>query len=235
MTALHMFCSSLLAMDMPSANSLPPAVWWLIYAVAAIILIYIFLGIRSIPNNCVGIIEKKWSGKGSVKDGRIISLNGEAGYQADILRGGIHLFYWPLQYRIHKVSLVIISQGKIGYVYARDGEPLPPSQTLGRVVDCNHFQDAPKFLVDAKSPQAAIGQRGRQRVILREGVYAINLALFVVVTQDRVYRLEMTGRQELATIVGWQKELNDIGGFDPVVIGAPVTTEDQLTPGKTMT
>jgi uncharacterized membrane protein YqiK len=71
-------------------------------------------------------------------------------------------------------------------------------------------------------------------VILREGVYAINLALFVVVTQDCVYRLEMTGRQELATIVGWQKEMNDIGGFDPVVIGAPVTTEDQLTPGKTM-
>jgi uncharacterized membrane protein YqiK len=226
--------SGLLAADMPDVSSIPNAAWWIIGSVAALIVISIFLGIRSIPNNCVGIIEKKWSGKGSVTDGRIIALGGEAGYQADLLRGGIHLFYWRWQYRIHKVSLVIVPQGKIGYAYARDGDPLPPSQTLGRVVDCNHFQDARKFLGDSKSAQEAVGQRGRQRVILREGVYAINVALFVVVTQDCVYRLDMSGRQELATIVGWQKELNDIGGFDPVVIGAPVATEDQLTPGKTM-
>jgi uncharacterized membrane protein YqiK len=217
--------------DMSGTISIPPAVWWAVGIVIALILVSIFLGIRSIPNNCVGIIEKKWSEKGSIKDGRIIAINGEAGYQADLLRGGVHLFYWPWQYRIHKVSLVIVPQGKIGYVYARDGDPLPPSQTLGRIVDCNHFQDARKFLGGAVE---STGQRGRQRVILREGVYAINLALFVVVTQDCVYRLEMTGRQELATIVGWQKELNDIGGFDPVVIGAPVAAEDQLTPGKTM-
>jgi len=234
MTAFCLLFSAPLAADMPDVSSVPSALWWVVAAVAALIFISIFLGIRSIPNNCVGIIEKKWSGGGSVSGGRIIALGGEAGYQADLLRGGIHLFYWPWQYRIHKVSLVIVPQGKIGYVYARDGEPLPPSQTLGRVVDCNLFQDARKFLGDSKSSQAPIGQRGRQRVILREGVYAINLALFVVVTQDCVYRLEMTGRQELATIVGWQKEMNDIGGFDPVVIGAEVTTEDQLTPGKTM-
>ncbi len=235
MTAVCFFMSGLLAADMPDVSSIPNAAWWIIGALAALILIWIFLGIRSIPNNCVGIIEKKWSGKGSVTDGRIIALGGQAGYQADLLRGGVHLFYWRWQYRIHKVSLVIVPQGKIGYAYARDGDPLPPSQTLGRVVDCNHFQDARKFLGDSSSPQAAVGQRGRQRVILREGVYAINVALFVVVTQDCVYRLDMSGRQELATIVGWQKELNDIGGFDPVVIGAPVTTEDQLMPGKTMT
>jgi uncharacterized membrane protein YqiK len=234
MAVFGLIFSAPLAVDMPDVSSVPAAVWWVVAGIAALIFISIFLGIRSIPNNCVGIIEKKWSGKGSVSGGRIIALGGEAGYQADLLRGGIHLFYWPWQYRIHKVSLVIVPQGKIGYVYARDGEPLPPSQTLGRVVDCNLFQDARKFLGDSKSSQAPIGQRGRQRVILREGVYAINLALFVVVTQDCVYRLEMTGRQELATIVGWQKEMNDIGGFDPVVIGAPVTTEDQLTPGKTM-
>ena len=82
---------------------------------------------------------------------------------------------------MHKVRLVTISQGKIGYVYARDGEPLPSSQTLGRVVECNNFQDAAAFL-SAMAP-AACGQRGRQRAILREGVYAINLALFVVITE----------------------------------------------------
>ena len=34
-------------------------------------------------------------------------------------------------------------------VYARDGEALPPSQTLGRVVECNNFQDAAAFLEPA--------------------------------------------------------------------------------------
>ena len=58
--------------------------------------------------------------------------------------------------------------GSIGYIYARDGEPLPPTQTLGRTVPCNSFQDARAFLEHG-------GQRGRQRAILREGVYALNL------------------------------------------------------------
>jgi uncharacterized membrane protein YqiK len=227
MNAVHVF-SSLLA-DFPDVSSIPHAVWWTAGILVALIFISIVMGIRSIPNNSVGIVEKKWSGKGSVREGQFIALGGEAGYQADLLRGGVHLFYWPWQYRIHKLPLVTISQGKIGYVYARDGQPLPPSQTLGRVVDCNNFQDARKFLGDSKA-----GQRGRQRVIIREGVYAINLALFVVVTQDSVYRLDIQGRQELATIVGWQKELNDIRGFDPVVIGEEVSAEDPLLPGKTM-
>jgi hypothetical protein len=191
----------------------------------------VVIGIRWIPNNCVGIIEKRFSRKVSVREGQIMALNGEAGYQIDLLRGGVHLFYWPIQYRIHRVPLVTISQGKIGYVYARDGKPLLPGQTLGHVVECNNFQDARKFLGNGAN-DASTGQRGRQRAIIREGVYAINLGLFVVVTQDSVYRLDMQGRQELATLVGWQKELNDIRGFDPVVIGEEVTAEDPLVPGK---
>jgi uncharacterized membrane protein YqiK len=210
--------------------SIPPALWWTVGIILFLIFASIVLGIRSIPNNSVGIIERKWSRLGSVKEGQIIALRDEAGFQADILRGGIHLFYWPWQYRVHKVPLVTVSQGKIGYVYARDGRPLTAGQTIGRVVECNNFQDARKFLAST-SPDTG-GQRGRQRMILREGVYAINCALFVVVTQDYVYRLDMQGRQELATIIGWQKELNDIRAFDPVVIGEEVQAEDPLIPGK---
>ena len=75
---------------------------------------------------------------------------------------------------------LVVAEGKMAYVYARDGVPLEPMQTLGRNVDSNHFQDAMRFL-------EAQGQRGRQRGILREGVYAINLALFVVITEERVF------------------------------------------------
>jgi len=64
------------------------------------------------------------------------------------------------------------------------------------------------------------GQRGRQRAILREGMYAINLALFVVITEDVVYRLDLRGQRDLEVLVTWQKELRRLDGFRPVVIGA---------------
>ena len=70
----------------------------------------------------VGVVEKLWSPKGSVAEGRILALGGEAGYQSDLLRGGFHFGLWRWQYRIHKVALVTVPQGKIGYVYARDGQ-----------------------------------------------------------------------------------------------------------------
>ena len=76
-------------------------------------------------------------------EAKIVSLRGEAGLQVDVLRGGLHFGYWFFQYRVHLVRLVTVPQGKIAYVYARDGESLAPSQTLGRVVPaCNDFQDA---------------------------------------------------------------------------------------------
>jgi uncharacterized membrane protein YqiK len=193
------------------------------------------LGVRYISNNRVGIVEKLWSPRGSIAEGRIIALNGEAGFQAEILRGGLHFGLWRWQYRIHRVKLVTIPQGKIGYVYARDGEPLQPSQTLGRVAACNNFQDARAFLNgEARSQEAEpiLGQRGRQRAILREGVYAINLAMFIVISEDAVYRLEIQGQKEWKTLVSWQNELNQISGFHPVVIGGAVEADDPLNPGR---
>jgi uncharacterized membrane protein YqiK len=169
------------------------------------------LGVRYIPHTKVGIVEKLWASKGSLTEGRIIAFNGEAGYQTEILRGGIHAFYYPWQYRIHREPLVSIPEGKIGYVYSRDGQPLAPVQTLGRVVSCNNFQDARAFL-------AAGGQRGRQRAILREGVYAINLALFVVVAEDRVYQGPVPEKNP-AIYAGWQAQLRALEGFDPVIVG----------------
>jgi uncharacterized membrane protein YqiK len=178
-----------------------------------------------IPNDRVGVIEKFWSPNGSVGDGRIIALGGEAGYQSRILRGGLHFRMWRWQYKVHRTPLVTIPQGKIGYVYARDGISLEPSQTLGKIVEANHFQDANTFLRGG-------GQRGRQREILREGVYAINLALFVVLTEDSIYHLDVGNKQEIAQILTWQKELREIHGFDPVVVGGPVGTYDAIEKEK---
>ena len=169
------------------------------------------LGIRYIPHAKVGVVEKFWSPMGSLTEGRIVALNGEAGFQTKMLRGGLHPWYFPWQYRIHKEPLVTVSEGKIGYVYARDGAPLPPTQTLGRTVESNHFQDAVAFLRNG-------GQRGRQRAILREGVFAINQALFVVITEDGAFSGPIKDKAA-SQYLEWQNQLSLVGGFDPVVIG----------------
>jgi uncharacterized membrane protein YqiK len=208
---------------------------WVVLALLLAGLIAAYFCVRYIPNNRVGIIEKLWAGR-SLAEGHLIALNGEAGYQADLLRGGIHFGYWRWQYRLHQVALVTIPQGKIGYVYARDGDPLQPGQTLGRVIGCNNFQDARTFLGDTDSKdETSLGQRGRQRAILREGVYAINLALFIVITEDLVYRLNLGGQKELETVITWQKELREVDGFSPVVIGAPIETWDPFNPERKVT
>jgi len=193
--------------------STAPWTWWF----GAIVVVWLLLclprllGIVYIPHTQVGIIEKIWSSKGSLQEGQIIARNGEAGFQARFLRGGIHLGLYPWQYRIHKEPLVIVAEGKMAYVYARDGVPLEPVQTLGRNVECNHFQDALEFL-------EAQGQRGRQRGILREGVYAINLALFVVITEERVFSGPV--RESADRYESWKAQLAGLRAFDPVVIGS---------------
>jgi uncharacterized membrane protein YqiK len=184
------------------------------YIVAGLLLIGLLTwlcGFRYIPHNRVGIVEKLWSSAGSLAGGRIVATQGEAGFQAQMLRGGVHLGFFPWQYRIHLQPLVTVSEGRIGYVYARDGAPLAPTQTLGRIVDSNHFQDAEAFL-------RAGGQRGRQRGVLREGMFAVNLAQFVVITEQRVFSGPIRESEE-QKYAQWQLELAGLGAFAPVLIG----------------
>ncbi len=211
----------------------------IVLVLAAVAILAAWLCVRYIPNNSVGVVEKLWSSEGSVPEGQIIALDGEAGFQAELLRGGLHFGFWRWQYKVHRAPLVTISQGKLGYVYARDGQALLPSQTLGREVECNSFQDARSFLaprvssVNRESNVEALGQRGRQRAILREGVYAINPALFVAITEERVYSLHaIQSRQELATLQQFREELSAIDGFSPIVVGATMKSEQSHEPDQ---
>src|SRR5215216_7824742 len=178
--------------------------------IIGVVLLVVFMSgfLRYIPNNRVGIVEKLVSGRGSVKSG-FIALHGEAGFQPDVLRGGWHLFI-PFQYRIHSVPLVTIPQGKIGYIFARDGQPLQPAQSLASNVTAHDFQDVRVFLQSG-------GQQGPQRQILREGTYALNLAQFVVITEDTVYYLPLS-REEDATFKRMAEVIKERGGFQPVII-----------------
>jgi uncharacterized membrane protein YqiK len=188
-------------------------------------------GVRIIRNNECAVVEEWWSIRGSLTD-RIISLDGEAGYQPTVLRGGIHFKPW-WHYKIHRIPLVTVPQGQIGYIFARDGVPLTPSQTLGRrIKEARNFQDVTGFLRNG-------GQRGPQRAILREGTYAINLAQFVVILEGQIHYFPI-GKDDHRTFNNMAKEIKSRNGFSPVVIKGSadsigvVTVHDgpPLTPGE---
>jgi uncharacterized membrane protein YqiK len=207
-------------------------VLWAAAAIAIVILLRVSNIFRYIPNNQVGIVEKLWTTKGSIQGG-FIALHGEAGYEPEVLRGGLHLFF-PFMYRIHKSDLVTVGQGKIAYVFARDGAPLGASQVLGGndTEDKSDFQDTRKFLLGG-------GQKGPQRKVLREGTYAINTTQFAIITDDRVYGHALSA-QERGVLDNMQQTITDRWGFAPVILASDhdlvgiVTVHDgpSLPPGE---
>ncbi|MGB3267019.1 MAG: SPFH domain-containing protein [Microcoleus sp.] len=165
--------------QLPSAEGFSIPIW--IYPVGAIFLIFIFipkigwtLGLIAIGEREVGIVVKKFSRK-NLPSSRLIALDGEAGLQADTLPPGWHFGYFPWQYSVRKEPVVVVPQDEIGLIIANDGATIPPDRILGKVVDCDNFQNARKFLTDG-------GEKGRQLAIITTGIYRINTAVFEVIT-----------------------------------------------------
>ncbi len=184
---------------------------WAAPAIGALLVVVLVVTsgmIRYVGNNHAAIVEKLWSGKGSITGG-LIAMRGEAGFQPTVLRGGYH-FFVPYQYRLHVQPLVTIPQGQVGYVFARDGAALPSTQTLAHNVDAVDFENARNFLESG-------GQKGPQRKILREGTYAINLAQFVIITADRIYGVRLDDSDQ-ALFEEMSNVIQTRAGFDAVVI-----------------
>jgi uncharacterized membrane protein YqiK len=135
----------------------------------------LYMGAWVIRENESGLVIKKF-GK-SLPPGRIIALEGEAGYQADLLPPGWHFGLWKWKYKVLKVSLLTVRPGEIALVVAADGDAIPSERILGCEVECDDFQDARAFLTNG-------GEKGRQLAFLTAGQYRINPSLFQVVTAD---------------------------------------------------
>ena len=144
------------------------------------------LGIVLIRERQVGIVVKRFGGR-KLAPGHLIALAGEAGYQADTLAPGLHFRLWSWQYSVTKVPAIIVPQGEIALIVAADGAPIPSERILARVVDCDNFQDARRFLIGG-------GEKGRQLGFLTAGTYRINTALFKVITAAQA---EENGMSEL--------------------------------------
>ena len=203
-----------------NAGVVSPATLWLTVALGAGLFLW-WSGTILIGERQVGILVKKFSVR-SLAPGRLVALDGEAGYQADILAPGLHFGLWRWQYRIIKVPVTIVPQGEIALVLAADGAPTPAERILGKIVDCDNFQDARKFLVNG-------GEKGRQLGILTAGTYRINTALFAVVNaatapehgmapgQLLLQRVEPARVGIVTTLDGQSIEAGEIAG--PVIAG----------------
>ena len=142
-----------------------------------------FFGMVIVPEDKIGLITKKFvlfGANKSLPDGKIIALNGEAGFQADTLAPGLYWGYWVWQYSIGLADLTVIPKGKIGLLSAKDGNQLPVGAILARHVECDNFQDTRAFLTKG-------GQRGKQVGYLNNGVYRINPYLFDLAIADITY------------------------------------------------
>ncbi|MEH2257498.1 SPFH domain-containing protein [Nostoc sp.] len=148
-----------------------------------------FGGLVVIGEREVGIVVRKFtlSGRG-LPAGSLIALNGEAGLQADTLAPGWHWGYWPWQYSVKKEPVIVVPQGEIALIVAADGASNPPERILGKIVGCDNFQDARKFLTEG-------GEKGRQMGFLTAGTYRINTALFKVIMAANASAHGMTPEQ----------------------------------------
>jgi uncharacterized membrane protein YqiK len=143
-------------------------------------LILWLLGVVIVPDDSVGVVTKKFVLFGRLRtlpDGRIVALDGEAGFQADTLSPGLHLGLWPWQFSVELAKFLTVPQGKVGCVEACDGRALGGGRIVARRVECDSFQDARAFLVNG-------GERGPQMSLIASGTYRINPLLFKVTVVD---------------------------------------------------
>jgi uncharacterized membrane protein YqiK len=150
----------------------------LLVLAAVVVLPGVILGLVIIGERQVGIVVRRFAFNGkSLPPGQLIALHSEPGYQADTLAPGWHFGYWSWMYNVTKVPVTVIPQGEIGLVVAASGAPVPPDRILGKIIDCDNFQNARKFLTNG-------GEQGRQLMLLTAGSYRVNTALFSVITRQ---------------------------------------------------
>jgi len=172
-----------------------------------------FFGMVTIPEDKIGLVTKKFVlfGKDrSLPDGKIIALNGEAGYQADTLSPGyLGWGYWLWQYKIELAPFTEIPKGQIGLVSAKDGGTIGMGEILARHVNSDNYQSARLFLQNG-------GKRGRQTGYLNSGLYRINTLLFNVIKTD-IITIEDGTVGIITTLDGIPLNLDSIAG--PVIEG----------------
>lgn len=145
-------------------------------AIVVVVAALMIASVRYVGADQVGIVTKNVFGP-SLKDGRIIAVNGEMGVQADVLPPGWHFGYWPFMYDVRTEPLIEVKSDEVGLIEARDGLPLEsgqlfapefPPEDFGKMLDGRHFLTIGQ------------GRKGAQSAVLTPGKYRLNSQLFRV-------------------------------------------------------
>lgn len=104
--------------------------------------------------------------------------DGQKGPQVDVLAPGKYRFN-PFLFKYAVAPITIVPGGRVGTVYAVDGETVPDGSLLAKKVDGHkNFEIGSEFIKKG-------GQKGRQLQILMPGNYRINTMLFEVDTTHK--------------------------------------------------
>ena len=179
--------------------------WQLICWVVAAVLV--IPSIRVIGPTEVGLLIKRFSLRPQEKDSPV-AFNGEAGYQAELLKPGWRFKFWLL-YSVEKFPWVQVPAGEIGVVIAQVGAPLPiGAKSAVYKPEFGNYSSLPTFIANG-------GQKGVQRPVLPPGTLApLHPVAFLVITQRQVYGIPIS------------PEFKDRSG--------PLTTEPSAWPGQPM-
>ena len=152
----------------------------IVVGVAVLIVVLALLrSLHSIGAAEVGLVTKRL-GKRLGGD-QLVALNGEAGYQAELLMPGLRFKLWPL-FGVERYPWVQVAPDHVGLVIAQVGQSLPTGAKSAVYKDeFGGFSDLRAFLANG-------GERGVQRPVLPPGSTApIHPVGFVVITSDRTF------------------------------------------------
>ena len=145
-----------------------------LFIVLIVVLILALSSTVNIAADEVGIVQKKLLGR-KLPSGRIIAVNGENGFQADLLMPGWHFWKFPWMYKIDKKKDLQIKDGMVGLVTAKDGRSLPADTFYApKWENPDKMIGAKYFLTEGN------GYKGPQLTVLKPANYKINTALFDV-------------------------------------------------------
>jgi len=121
------------------------------------------------------------------------TAEGEQGPQARVIRPGFHVEMFPPLNVVNTVEHhpnIVVPDGYVGYLVARDGAALRPDQSFADPLDSFARQDGSGLsisdMLDAETFLKNGGQKGAQTTVLPPGTYALNTYLWDVTIPQRV-------------------------------------------------
>ncbi len=207
---------------METAPVAAPLLWTVLGVI--VLLLLAIPSIRRIGPNEVGLVIKRF-GLRKLTEDNPIALQGEAGYQADLLMPGWRLAFWII-YAVEKRPWVQVPAGEIGVVIAQVGKPLPIGAKSAR------FQPAFGNFTDLRSFIGSEGEKGVQRPVLPPGsLLPIHPIAFLVITKRKVYGIPVDPELQRVAHRGLTCEAF---GLAPENLNVTVITPTQRGEGERM-